>query len=251
MESTLGRYTYRIRSADANAHGVLALPRLMDLMQDAARQNASALHASVEELHPMGLTWVLSRLRLVVEQYPLVGQEFLLETWPSGFDRSLVYRDYRFSSLEGKIWGRASSTWLVLDLKRRRPSRVPETWLGRIQPPQDVVGMDRSTEKWDALKKGSRSVNLKVRWPHLDINEHVNQTHYVSWCLDTLSHAIHQEAQCRQIDLILRKEILLGEEISIQTKPQKADLFNHAILGERSGEVKAQMLSYWAPRSKG
>ncbi|MEM9986571.1 MAG: acyl-ACP thioesterase domain-containing protein, partial [Bacteroidota bacterium] len=167
---------------------------------------------------------------------------------PSGFDRSLVYRDYRFCTPEGEVWGRASSTWLVLDLNRRRPSRVPETWLSRIRPPQEMVSMDRFTDKWDALKKGSRSVSLKVRWPHLDINQHVNQTHYVSWCLDTLSHALHQEAQCRQIDLILRKEILLGEEILIHSEPQKADMFNHVILGERGGKVKAQMLSYWEPR---
>ncbi len=245
--STSGNYVYRVRAADADAHGLLGLPALIDLMQDAAWRNAAHLDASVEQLHAVGLTWVLSRLWLEMDACPPMGQELSVETWPAGQDRSLVYRDFRFWDDRGRPLGRATTTWLVLDLVRRRPHRIPAGWQGRVQPPAGKQPLPRFTAKWKAPTVAAESLLQRVAWPHLDLNQHVNQTHYVRWALAALPAPLHREARCSRLEVILRQEVLLGDALHLTALPEGADRFSHAIHRQGDGQLMAQLRSYWQP----
>ena len=47
-----------------------------------------------------------------------------LETWPSGIDRLFAIRDFRMVAGE-EVLLRATSEWMVIDVNRRRPVRLP------------------------------------------------------------------------------------------------------------------------------
>ncbi len=242
-----GSYTYRLRSSDADASGRMSLPALINLMQDAAWQHAAALEASVEVLQAQGLTWVLSRMRVEIDRYPGMGESITLNTWPSGNERHYTFRDFRFLNEAGEEIGRGTTTWVVLDLKTRRPIPMPAEWHERTQPPAGCNPISRSMARWDPPEARPNSLRQKVSWQHLDINQHVNQTHYVRWALAPLPSAINREAGCREIDLIFRREILMGDALLLVAEPVGADEFSHAIYRETDQQLMAQMRSTWEP----
>lgn len=248
MRSFPGSYSYRLRSSDADASGRMSLTALVNLMQDAAWRHAAALEASVEVLHAQGLTWVLSRMRIEVDRYPAMGDALTLNTWPSGNERHYTYRDFRFVDEEGEEIGRATTTWVVLNLSTRRPIPMPAEWNERTQPPEGHTPIPRSEAKWEAPAWQSAAMPQKVSWQHLDINQHVNQTHYLRWSLAPLPAALHREASCREVEVVFRREILIGDQLSLRAEPLGADEFSHAIYRESDQQLMAQLRSRWQPQ---
>ena len=124
---------FRIRAYETDPGGRLQAPILCQLMQEAATAHASDLGVAVETLLDRGVAWVLSGLRLEVQRWPGPDAEIVIKTWPEAANR--LYTERRFEVLDpaGEILASASTLWVVLDLERRRPVRLPPVVLDVLQ----------------------------------------------------------------------------------------------------------------------
>jgi acyl-CoA thioesterase FadM len=125
---------FRVRSFEADPLGRLQVPILCRLLQEAATAHAAELGVAVDALVDSGVAWVLNRLDLHVQRWPRSDDEIVIETWPSAMNRLLTERRFRIVDSSGQETGRASTLWLVLDLERRRPVRLP--WVVEAVPDQ-------------------------------------------------------------------------------------------------------------------
>lgn len=241
-------YSYFVRIADADARAQLGIVPLVDLMQDAAWYHAIELGASMDTLQTQGVTWALSRLQLEIHHYPKLGENIQVMTWPSGYQRSLVYRDFRFFGHEKQYLGRATTTWMVFDLVARKLVNLPEALRNRIPPPPDQPPMPRAEGRWAAPPLSDQASTHPVHWWHLDLNQHVNHSHYLRWALTGLPATLPEEAHCRGVEITLRRECRLGETVSSEVQPLSADTFSHALFREADGQLLMQMRTHWEPR---
>ena len=118
--------TFPIRAFECDLHGRL-LPRTFCLLlQEAASAHAAELGVSVDTLIARGVAWVLSQLRIDVQRWPTGGERLTIETWPEAASGTRTERRFAVRTADGQRVGEAVTIWLVLDLNRRRPVRLPD-----------------------------------------------------------------------------------------------------------------------------
>jgi acyl-CoA thioesterase FadM len=84
---------FPVRYYELDSHGNVSPVTLLNYLQDTAGLHAAQLGVAVSDLCRLGLTWVLSRVHLVIAQYPraevLYGETVLSRCFAGQDDRCL------------------------------------------------------------------------------------------------------------------------------------------------------------------
>ncbi len=211
-----------VHSFDVNHLGLTTPVTMLKMMQEGAWKHAEALGFGYRDLKDEGSFWVLSRLQIRISHYPKWGNEFLLETWPSGAKSLLVSRDFRITDDDG-IAAIATSSWIILDHKTRRPVR-PLTVLEKSGPTEMgelLFGAMAEKVELPELSEGddlwNESPPFMVRISALDSQGHVNNAKYLEWCLDAFSLEHFNQWEIRAATLNFLAETHYGDQIQVRT----------------------------------
>lgn len=215
MNNDITKYSesFKIRASEVNQTGRATLPAICALFQEVAGNHALKLNFDITQLHEQGLTWVLHRMDIKIDRFPEWRETITIETWPAAGDALRAYRDYQILDSEGNQLGVCLSYWMMINLKTRRPTRMPKEVLElRLSEIDHVlpVKSDRikSFDKTDAEKK------FTVRSSDLDMNNHVNNARYVEWMLETFDD--QKASMINQIDIMFLQESIEGDIITSQ-----------------------------------
>jgi medium-chain acyl-[acyl-carrier-protein] hydrolase len=244
---TIYRMPVRIRSYEVDAHGRLQAPILCRLLQEAATIHAADLGVSVESLIDGGVAWVLSRLSLAMDRWPGVEDEVVIETWPEALDRLTTERRFEIRGATGDRLGHASTLWLVLDLHRRRPIRVPAAVADALS--RHELG-DRPVRpaELEVPDPVDRAVRFTVRRSDLDKAGHANNTSYVEWALEAVPDRVWEAYQLAELHISYRSECRRGAEItsgSLTSDGGATCDVLHRLIRSEDGEVAAVARSAW------
>ena len=187
---------------DAKIRGCM----LFNYLQDAAGRHADVLGLGLRQLRDSHLIWVLSRIRLQMEDFPGYGDVLRIVTYPSGFDRLFAFRQFRLESARtGRRFGVAGSAWLTLNPETFRPVS-PERYLrdlphwtdsgdvffqgdslGKIHPPTDAEPELPLTHRISATQ--------------IDYNRHLNNAYYAMFTEDWLGEYTRSLVRVREIQV--------------------------------------------------
>lgn len=171
---------YKITSYLVNLQGRAGLYPMLNLIQDVGWQHATHLEIKIDK----NLGWVFTRQKLVMKEWPHWNQNVRLVTWlrpPSS--GSFLFRDYEIFIDDKKI-GECTSTFAVMDLKARKLSQqdwsqYPQIWHAEKQLQNEAVKIPAQKEVQDLIQ-------FQVRNSDIDLNQHVNNTKYAQWILDSI-----------------------------------------------------------------
>ncbi|MQY77147.1 MAG: hypothetical protein GH155_05890, partial [Spirochaeta sp.] len=170
--------TYTVRTFDLDREQKVSVLSICRYLFDAAGNHAEALDLSVPQLLERDLTWMLSRFFMQIHSYPRWGDEIIIQTWPSGVERFFALRDFIIFNSRKEVVGAATSAWLTIDLKLRRP--LPAV---KLFNNQDMILDYRSSKalpaKLPPVDKSQKEQDFNVRYSDLDLNEHVTSTSYI------------------------------------------------------------------------
>ena len=106
--------------------------------------------------------------------------------------------------------------WVLIDLEKRsilRPSAIDE--IGTLPPSEDdlfdLVDVRRIIDQ-NSL---SRTNVLQVRYSHLDMNNHLNNTFYSDFVFDCISPECHTTDKGLYLQINYKAEARLGDELYI------------------------------------
>lgn len=229
-----------VRGAEADATGRLAVRAVCELMQESAARHASALGLGFDELHPKGQAWVLVQWALDVAAFPAWREEVTVETWPSGFTERTATREFRLLDASGEEAARASSVWMILDLARRRPVRMPEA-VRSIRPARPPLSAETSLARLLPPEPVEASVDLAVRWSDLDLNAHVANVAYVDWVLESVPRRLLADGSLSRLLLSFRAECRDGAKVRVErgADPDAAPgsaAFRHRVVEASTGK---------------
>src|SRR5512138_696524 len=120
--------------------GRLTLAAFCGPMLEAAGAHASSVDLGVADLQARNLTWMLGRFRMTLAQPPRPGMAVTVTTWPSGVARLFALREFRVTSAEHGEVATATSAWLLVDFKTRRPLR-PDAHVERLKVPERALAV--------------------------------------------------------------------------------------------------------------
>ena len=178
--------TVRVRSYEAGADGCASILSICNYLQEAAGNHAFALGVAIDQLAVQNLSWVLSRLRVRMQTYPKWREEVRIVTWPCGVERLFAHRDFELFGAGGQKLGVATSSWLLLNIQKRRPARM-------LDVVKDFAVSDRPRalggelgERLSAPPPSGTERSFRVRGSDLDVNRHVNNVNYIEWAVETV-----------------------------------------------------------------
>lgn len=245
MEIT--RESYKVRSFDADAYGTLTASRLLGYLLEAAGSSARSLGISVADLQQHGLTWVIGRIQIQLEDEIVVGQDVEVETWPSGLDRSVAMRDFRVLR-DGKLIGRATSRWFVLDMETRLAVRPQGVFPEHLQPQTEhQLKLSRMLPALSDPVIVERS--FEVRRSDIDFNRHVTATSYLDWAMEAVPVDKVDGHRMTKCDVLFLEECHLGDTIVAEScVSEDGDVLLRISRGRDKQEL-ARLLTTWAPQS--
>ena len=208
---------FSISSFNLNPKGQARLTSMANFFQEIAYHHAKKLGFGYDDMNEKQTMWVLSRMKIRMIQYPVWDDKVKVETWHKGMDRIFGLRDFRVKDDSGMVLGYASSAWLILDSRTKRPVRPTEEVLQHSRGEESVF--DDTLEKINIPENMVEISSRKVVFSDLDIMGHVNNVKYIEWCIDSALTTDNKDHEIRELEINFMHEALLGEEISISGQP--------------------------------
>ena len=227
-----------ISSFDLNPKGQARLTTMANFFQEMAYHHASHLGFGYDDMNEKQTMWVLSRMRIRINQYPVWDERVKVETWHKGMDRLFGLRDFRVTDSSDRVIGFASSAWLILDSKTKRPVRPTEEVLSHGKGDKSVF--KEKLEKIQIPDVKEDTISRKVVFSDLDIMGHVNNVKYMEWCIDSAMGKGNIDQEIREIEINFMHETLLGDIICISgiQEEKRGSLQDILYIGRREGDAQ-------------
>jgi acyl-ACP thioesterase len=195
-----GRYPLKLKSYELDHRGSMPVWVIYRFLQEAAELTAVDLGFDTEALLSRSLSWMLARLQLRSGEPPMGRSRLIAETWPSGIESRFAQRDFRlYMHGADAQFVAATSYWLLIDINRKRPVTV-ENILGR----EHIVDVAHAvSEPFPAIHPAGEPVftsEFRVRRSDLDINDHVNNVHYVEWLAEAVPEVVWRGGGITELD---------------------------------------------------
>ncbi len=238
---------FRVRSYETDPLGRLQVPILCKLLQEVAVAHASILGVSVETMAERGTAWVLSRLHLSLDRWPRGDEHIVIETWPEAANRLFTERRFEVFDESGSGIGTASTLWLILDLERRRPVRLPAHVVERL----GELGLGSEPRRFGDLVTPDpldRELAFTVRRSDLDSAEHVNNTSYVEWAIEAVPDKVWSTAELAELKIQFVSECHQGQTVlSRSQQVERGDDFEvrHQLMRSDDGAEVARAITLW------
>ncbi|KAK6134230.1 hypothetical protein DH2020_032035 [Rehmannia glutinosa] len=229
------RQTVVIRSYEVGPDKTATIESILNLLQETALNHvwmSGLLGDGFGATHGMmrnNLIWVVSRMQVQVDHYPIWGEVMEIDTWVGASGKNGMRRDWLIrSQASGLVFARATSTWVMMNQQTRRLSKMPDEVRGEISPwfIEKQAIEDEGPEKIDKLDNNARYVNsdLKPKRSDLDMNHHVNNVKYVRWMLETIPDEFLENHQLSDIILEYRRECGSSDVVQSLCQPQEHGL---------------------------
>ena len=209
--------TVTLQTRDCDLTGAWRPGALMEAMQEVATTHAELLGVGRHALKERNLAWVVSRLELEMDRYPVIGDQVTLETWPMAMRRWFFPRYFVCRDARGQEFGRAATLWVLLNLDTRRMAQsediaalMPDNRdlpapLGLPAPVTDISG---------TLTEGT----VVPDYTDLDTNCHVNNARYADWACNALGLQTMADCELSRFQVSFNSEVRPGEALRTELK---------------------------------
>lgn len=218
--STIFECSYEVSSLYVSLQKRLGLYALLNLLQDAAWSHANSLGFGFDDSLKRNVFWVLTRQKIVMDHWPEWHETIDIKTWVRPVQRSFTYRDFEIYN-RGRQIGQCTTSWLLLDGETRRPATRNLEDIDAFTRKDGALAME--TPKISLLEGLETRAEFQVRNSDLDLNDHVNNTKYAQWILDSIPREWHRQFILHSYEVNFLAETLAQDVISIQSLPEKQE----------------------------
>ena len=212
-------YEYKIKYQEVDGNKRLRLFNIENYLLEVAGTVADDLGFGIAQLHPRGVTWILTRLALEMYEIPTHCEQIRFETWIESNSHMLSTRDYRIYKCtkdkgqgtkdEWKLIGICKSVWAVLDMEKREIVNIFDDPIFEGCVDGEVLDINRV--RMTTIPEPTGVVPHKIVYSDIDYNGHCNSCRY----LQAMTDAFLPDYQGKKVrlDINYSKEIMLGDTL--------------------------------------
>lgn len=209
--------SYKVRSYEVDHLQEAKISTICDYFQEAAGLHAQELNFDISDLQEKGLTWILYKLQVKVHKFPKRWESIKVTTWPSTGDGIRAYRDYELYGEKGEVIAVGLSQWMVLDVQKKRPVKMPEELMSeRFETDKHVLDLHKKNlPKLDG--EDSKLITI-ASLNDLDMNQHVNNVRYIDWLTGYNLSGQCSGKKCTEIVIQYAAETKSGDKIFLASE---------------------------------
>ncbi|MBN1988615.1 MAG: hypothetical protein JW783_04410 [Bacteroidales bacterium] len=236
-----------VHSYEVGFNRSLSLPALFGYFQEIAWEHATQNDFGWENLLEKNAFWALSRVKVEIAHLPKWTEKLELYTWPSGVDGLFALRDFLLYNERGELLVSASSSWLIVDIKSRRPHRLDS--FKRNFPINDQIRALKENAGKVAAPSGSSfsEIQVKVCQGDIDVNGHTNNMRYVEWVMNAFPLEFQKEFEPKTFEINFLHEGMEGDSCLIQSFKESSNSFIGAICNTNTQKELARTHVIWQP----
>lgn len=211
-------YTFdsRVRYSETDSAGNLTLTGIVNYLQDCSVFQSNDLGIGVDYLVEHNMGWIITYWQIDINRRPHLGDRITIGTSPYGLKGFSGMRNFMIDTEEGERLVTVNSIWILMDLNKYMPLRIPEIFKERYEifPKFEMDYLSRKIEI--PSLEGLESEKVTVTQYDIDSNRHVNNSCYVNWAIDAI---ISKDKAFRPLDIKrlrveYKKQVLLGETVT-------------------------------------
>jgi medium-chain acyl-[acyl-carrier-protein] hydrolase len=225
---------------------------LIGLFQDAATNQSKFLGVDYDYMQAHDMIWVLLKYNLTINRLPSFKEKIKIITYPMYYERFYVYRKFEVYDEKENLIAFAFSTWTIVDVKTKNLCKITEDLIKAYGFTNKDSFYEKihfnNIEKIKKTDSADVSINqFKIRYMDIDHNQHVNNTKYLGWAIETVPMDIISSSHLSHVDIIYRKEIQYGQSVVVLSKTKefydKIEI-THMITSEQE-EILCQIKTVW------
>ena len=186
----------RVDYRDVDRFGDVRFDCLLQMLGTVSMYHTVSLGMEPDFMEKRGMVWVLHQWRVHLEESRAYARKMSFRTFAVFESGIYSNRYYTIHDDSGKQVGTAVAQWIVIDLERRRMSRIPsdveELYYGNgpkaLTEAQEALVAEVDTRPLRKRKDAvwTHEKPYEVRFSEIDPNGHVNNVKYVEWAVESL-----------------------------------------------------------------
>lgn len=242
------REKYKVQFDAIDFTGKISLNGICSYMQIIAANHASILGFNYyKNSGSLEYYWILSRVKYVIDTYPEWEDTFEMETYPAGYEKLFAVRMFDIYNDAGKKIGYIIGDYVLMDAVKMRPTKIKGNTgsLAFLDFPYE----GESLEKLKVPKEEPLSVETrKAFYSEMDLNEHMNNSHYVRWVLDMLPIKTFETHEISSFEINYNASVTYGVEVKVSMVQDEKG--NYVIYGNSQDEQTNYFVSRVSLRKK-
>jgi medium-chain acyl-[acyl-carrier-protein] hydrolase len=225
----------------------IRLPYLLGYMQEVAEQHSADQHVAWEDLQKKNAFWTLYRMGLQFEQFPHWHDTIDITTWANTPDNLIQPRCFEIQNQRQQVIVKAYSLWTILDTINFKPQIVSDI-VGDIIPCSDK-GKDLFEKNLKipkvSISDASPICTREVLYSDIDTNNHVNNTRYVGWLLDSYALDFLETHHLKTIIINYTSQAHLGDHYEIYTQIKDCNTHFSTIIDRKTNAEFCKIKTIW------
>ncbi|KMT20905.1 acyl-[acyl-carrier-protein] thioesterase [Clostridium cylindrosporum] len=204
---------YVVRYDDIDFTNKAFLPSIINYFTDLATFQATSVGLNVDALKEVNRGWVICQWDIDITRLPHYNEKISVTTIPYSYKKFFAYRVFQIKDKDDNVIVEGKSSWMYLDTKRRRPIRLSFhdiKCFGLIEGDEEVV----EVMKPQRVNDFTIEAKFDVRYTDIDTNNHVNNSKYITWALETLSIEFMGSKTPLNVRILYSKEKRYGGSIT-------------------------------------
>lgn len=208
-------HEWEINFTQCAPNGYLKYVDLCNLLQLTAAEHSILGGLSFNDMQEHHQAWVLSRIRVEIEALPKWMDKVVVKTWIELLDGNKSIRNIEMY-LDGKKIVGATTYWAVLNTKMRKsePLALPHEHFEKYT---DRKATSQSFSRINVLQETEKIADRTVVLSDLDIVNHVNNTKYLEWCLDTLNPKTILKQEIKNLEMNFLRELNWNDKVELHS----------------------------------
>lgn len=203
---------YTVKLSEIGNENKVTNKAILSYLEDIGGIHSNIAGYGVLEIEKTHLSWILLGWKVQVIRRPKYAEKIKIKTWSKGIEKFYTYREFEVYDEQEKLIIKASSKWVLLDIKKGKVVRIKPELIAKYNPEPNKSVFE--TEEFDKIKEPKEyqfETEYAVRRADIDINNHMHNLNYIELANEALPEKIYKNNTFNDIKICYKKEIKLGE----------------------------------------
>jgi medium-chain acyl-[acyl-carrier-protein] hydrolase len=237
-----------IRFSETDNRGKFSVVSIFNCFQDVGSEHAFTLGLSAWHLLKKNYTWVMLKYNVRINQLPGWNETVTIKTWRYPLRNLYELRQFDILDAKGNLLISGLSSWVMMNFDSRKPVRLDRFISPDLMENQTPVDDDFS--RLSPFDDSDLEKRFNVRMQDIDFNNHVNNSVYIGWAVETVPQDVYATCTLKQVEVTYVGEIAYGHTIYAKIKDvaeQDPDTrtFFHQIEGGEERRELTRLKTVW------
>ena len=211
---------FSVLSFHLDPMGKAHLSAICNFLQEGASQHAEQAGFGFDDMLKRNQVWVLTRMKVMIDKYPVWKDELKLKTWSRGNEGIFYIRDFIIEDANNNPIIKATSSWAAINIRTRRPEIVDDLEKGLFTI-KDKKAIDEKLDKLPNLKNTHLLRKRRIEYTDIDMVYHVNNVKYIELIINSFSKQTHLSEKIIALEINYLGEAKYDDDVLIFSEQQK------------------------------